>query len=66
MINLTDAERDKFVAYLRQEAEASEGLIEASKGIASHGVRQMTQERYRKEAAAYKAVADYLAAWQRL
>ena len=57
MINLTDQEREKFAAYLRQEAEVSDGL--AKQMTAMPGVGDIAKK-YRTEAAASFIVAGIL------
>ena len=60
MINLTDQEREKFAAYLRQEAEVSDGLAKQAKTIP--GVGDAIAKKLGTEAAASMIVAGILTA----
>ena len=57
MITLSDAERDRFVEYLRQEAVSHHDLAET---MSANGMPASVAQHRRALAAAHKTVANYL------
>lgn len=65
MITLTDAERDKFAAYCRQEAASSKGIVEQFLK-AGGPVMETLAQRERLLVAAHTVVADRLLTGERV
>ena len=59
MIQLTREEREKFAAYLEQEAVTADGLAKQVELI-----MKPLAEKYRREAHAFIAVALWLRSWE--
>lgn len=60
MIVLTNAEREHFAAYARQEAESADMMAKQATKALSDSVGEAIGKKYRTEAVAFMMVAEYL------
>lgn len=65
VINLTDRERDHFVAYLRQEAETANEMAKQMAKL-SPAVADVMVKKFRTEIAGYMIVIDRLAGGEKM
>lgn len=63
MIQLASEERERFAAYLEQEAASQDGLAKQLAGLPAKEIGEEMAKKYRTEALAFRVTAQWLRSW---